>query len=266
MIDPVLHNQLINHCVALEYLKDKEGYAARAAFRLKLHGVETLPHGVNPLNPTTLQRILRELKCGERELALPGWLKEKVTSRTGKDLMYERFWTLVDLEIPKKGLRSYCGLAANQVGIIRSHVGDSAIHVCERNPKTAQWIEDLYAKILSHHQGAEIIVHNRDIFEFLRETEKRFNVIDLDLMCTIRSVVTLKQWAQALYRAAKPKAIVNVNTCIGRAITEKVYDALMPEGLAEFLRFEGFEDVRHVSYGYRDRRVPMRSELFILQK
>jgi hypothetical protein len=107
--------------------------------------------------------------------------------------------------------------------------------------------------------------HMADVFEFLGETEKKFSVYDFDLMCVITSEM-IDSIVNAINRTSQSISVVNITTCGGRKITEFQYDMLMPELLFERLEQLKWRILSSHSEKYVDSVMPMRSELFVLEK
>ena len=187
--NPETTQQLIHHIIVEELLKNSECYASRAADRLHALGCT---HQWNqgksiPITPHYISSIKLSLFKGEKTLTLPTYIKGKVSARHKKDQAYARFWTLVDLTIPHREDRKYCGLAASQLGIVREKCGKKIV-VCEKDHEMGKWIQKLRTGFLDHLGSPFIEQIDGDIWEYLSTTTNEFNILDLDLMCNIQSL------------------------------------------------------------------------------
>ena len=107
-----------------------------------------------------------------------------------------------------------------------------------------------------------IEIFNKNIFSFLEATEKRFNIYDIDLMICLKEPI-IERMAKCIEKTMDEKAIVNITSCIGRKITEKEYNDLMPQKLLDNLNCK---ILFKYSGGYCDRVIPMRFFLMAIEK
>jgi len=186
-------------------------------------------------------------------------------TREGKDQSYAAFWALVDVFIPRRWERSYLGLAANQLDVIRTHIGLKTIVVVERDKDKAEAMKTLAERCSTERWFPQVEIRNEDIFDVMMREENRFNVLDLDLMTFLPEDSI--DWAKAIMYCTVDHGptVVNITTCIGRIITAEQYRKNV-ETLKDNLGKVGISLVGKSSFGYKDRVIPMRSEKLILTK
>jgi hypothetical protein len=197
---------------------------------------------------------------GKKIPILPSLFHGVVGPRQGKDAAYRHFWSLVRKYVKKYQDRHYVGLAANQIGSLPVLVGGS-IDVCEKDKKLVEW-QKQYASLLD----MEVSIHNEDIFSFC-EGRAKYNIIDLDLM-TIATMAFVEKTVKAISEAAAEKGnvVINLTSCIGRAISWAQYREIMPVALLDGLVDKWFNVVEVKSSTYRDRHVPLAVEQLVIRR
>jgi putative hemolysin len=187
-------------------------------------------------------------------------------ARVGKDQAYAGFWTLIDIVLPNPAERHYIGLPANQLDVVCHNIGSTKITVCEHDFSRYEKLMDLSRLLNMTRPGPQIDLLFDDIFSVIDSVENRFNIFDLDLMCNLPKGLRLEYWATSIYRASSLGTVVlNLVTTIGRSITEREYRD-RKELFNQLLKEAGFTKLVCSSFAYRDRRVPMRVEKYVLRK
>jgi hypothetical protein len=183
--------------------------------------------------------------------------------REGKDQNYAGIISLVDILLPKREMRRYVGLPANQLDVIASTISNSIVAV-EYKPDKASKLKQFAQFVTQMRRNTRINVINDDIWSYLQTSEEKFNIFDLDLMCCLPKV-SLK-WAQAIWHSALPGvSVVHLTTTVGRKITVDSYETNVVRFTGN-LNSVGFKSLGHSRFSYRDRVIPMRCERFVLKK
>ena len=259
-------HQVTNFVVVDEYLRSlslpwRNGYSRPAAEALQI---------LFPQKKFSRHDVLSIRNClhtGERKAIFPTIFTGKLKSRRQKDLMYQRFFGALDVVLPDRKKRSYIGLTAEQLDMYTDEI-HGTMTVAERDTKRFGWISSFHKEFIQHRSKARISIFNEDIFKKLVScTTDSYNVVDLDLMCSVRDVPQLTTWAMALYQGTQNLSVVNITTSIGRqGVSDLQYHALMPHAMIDIFRKVGYKKaVAFKSSGYKDSS-PMRWEHFILEK
>ena len=258
-VDSTTRNMVINQVVFEEYIKSVLGkyrrWATKAQARLAQYGID--------LTTTTIQNHYRALRSGKRKPAAASSFSGKpfdnrLIARYGKDLVYSKFELMVDMFVEDG--TNYVGLPASQI-LMAARNYDS-VDACERSTDMMAFMF-----MLKRHfaPAASVSFHAEDIFDFLGETDKKFSVYDFDLMCVITNGL-LDQITEAIHNTSQTVSVINVTTCGGRKITEFQYDMLMPDPLFGRLEKLKWRILSAHSEKYVDSVMPMRSELFVLER
>jgi hypothetical protein len=259
-----LTRQIINQVLVDEYLRGRYAWPSRVLQRLAEMGITHLPSNNHRITRAYLGNLRILLQKGTQEASFPSIFRGLPGSRYHKDLMYERFWALVDYKLGDK-LRSYIGLPANQLESIDKRVGGFLI-ACEQDPGVCSWMDGYLEKFLRHRRKSLIGLYNIDILQFLETENSTFNIVDLDLMECLTDIPRIQRIGQAIARRAESVCAVNVTSCIGRRITYQDYENLVPSELKKAFRHGGIKVVEHYRFRYRDRVIPMACEHFLLTK
>lgn len=211
-------------------------------------------------SPEELRERAELIITGKKIPILPSIFHGKTGPRHGKDVVYRHFWSLVRRYIRKHSQRHYIGLPANQIGGLPILIGGS-IDVCEKDKKLAEW-QKQYASLLE----VEMSINNEDIFSFM-DGKLKWNVIDLDLM-TIATMPFVEKTVEAINKGAVKKGniVINLTSCIGRAISWKQYKEIMPVAILDGLVDKWFDVVEVRSSAYRDRRIPIAVEQIVVRR
>lgn len=239
--------QIINFITVNQYLKNKSLYGRRAAYQLKELGVKT--------SNANISQVMNNISNGRSRAEFPSIFNNKLSPRTGKDESYAAFWRLGEIFLDNQEWK-YVGLPAHNIEIICSNIigNPSNVTACELSPDTYNWMNIFYFKTKRRRP----IIINQNIFNFLNETQDKFNVFDFDLCNGIRSNIDFNKWAALIYRTSEDRSIINISSMIGRRCgTEKEYREIMPQTMTEALYKGGFNIVKNYNDGYTDR-VPMR--------
>jgi hypothetical protein len=289
-LSPVATDQFINYVVADECI-----YAARSgeqfdSQRIKdrlasNYGITTTRKG-SPIRSDYLPYILQRLRQGTRPPLLPSILKGKATSRYYKDMMYAELGRLADCYLGKR--RRYCGLPATRLHYLPYWLTaswDSFALGCETDQVTYEWMRDFHTIVLEREDNPvweypqevsitgdiQVAALHTDIFQYFQylvdnRYKNLYNIIDLDLMISIKSLTNFNFIAEALRQIAEPISIVNITTSVGRSISDAEYEGIMPADFIQALRSAGFYGVKVFSGRYLDRKMPMRYEHLLLIK
>jgi len=258
-VDSTTRNMVINQIIFEEYIRSVLGkyrrWATKAQARLAEYGIS--------LTEATIQTHYRSLKAGKsKPMAASSFsgqpFDNRLIARYGKDLVYSKFELMVDMFVEEEA--NYVGLPASQI-LMAARNYDS-VDACERSVEIMAFMF-----MLKRHfaPAASVSFHAEDIFDFLEETDKKFSVYDFDLMCIITNKL-LDQIAEAIHNTSQTVSVINVTTCGGRKITEFQYDILMPDPLFRRLENLNWRILSSHSEKYVDSVMPMRSELFVLEK
>jgi hypothetical protein len=265
VICPNTRHRIINQVIYEEFIKSLLtrviNWEDKAAERLSCFGIN--------ISPVTLFLYSKDLKAGRRDPSsianFSGQVEggEIYTSRYGKDSMYKQLKMMVNLWLKKKDWK-YIGLPANQILSITKEYGQNNIaYACEKNSSMAEFMFILQRHFAPIDCRAAII--KSDILECLQITPHKFSIYDFDFMCHISAENLINNLVDGVSRTSMNKCIVNIATTIGRKISEEDYKKLMPK---EFIRgiSKTMNVVNHYSDGYNDRIMPMRYELFMLER
>ena len=223
--------------------------------------------GIN-LSSITLKMYQGLLKTGKRDPASIANFssmfenEELYTSRYGKDGMYKQLHMMISLWL-RNGERKYVGLPANQILSINKEFGYENVVACERDKVMSEFMFCLQRHFSPSGNHATLI--NDDIFNYLSKTDKKFSIYDFDLMCCIDSNNILNKLIDNISKTSMDKCVVNIATTIGRKISESTYRSIMPGQFIEKIS-KTMNVVGHHSDGYNDRVIPMRYELFMLER
>lgn len=258
-VDSTTRNMVINQVIFEEYIKSVLGkyrrWATKAQARLAHYGIS--------LTEASIQSHYRSLKSGKKKpMAASSFsgqpFDHKLIARYGKDLVYSKFELMVDMFVEEEA--NYVGLPASQI-LMAARNYDS-VDACERS---ADMMAFMFMLKRHFAPAASVSFHEADIFDFLDKTDKKFSVYDFDLMCIITNKL-LDQIAEAIHNTSQAVSVVNVTTCGGRKITEFQYNMLMPDPLFWRLENLNWRILSSHSEKYVDSVMPMRSELFVLER
>lgn len=258
-VDSTTRSMITNQIIFEEYIRSvlekSLKWARKAQARLAQYGID--------LTEATIQTHYRSLKSGKRKpIAASSFsgqpFDNKLIARYGKDLVYGKFELMVNMFVEEEA--NYVGLPASQ--ILMAARNYNSVDACERSPDMLTFMF-----MLKRHfaPAADVSFYMGDIFDFLGETDKKFSVYDFDLMCIITNKL-LDKIAEAIHNTSQTTSVINVTTCGGRNITELQYDMLMPDPLFRRLEELGWCVLSSYSEKYVDSVMPMRSELFVLEK
>lgn len=277
--DPSIVEQIINQVTVEEFKSQPKFFHFRATAKLQDLGIYQVPRFHRDITPKYIYKRKIQLSEGKTLPTFPGQFKGKLGSRYQKDGVYAKFWALVDLHLPYKEQRVYCGLPANQLGMILHQFKNCPLHFVEMDDKMISWMIWFYEDFLKKESQAPVFFHAGDIFQYLRDFQvdltmsngkltphRKISIFDIDLMCNIPSENTLLEWIDAICNASANKAVVHFTTSIGHGITQKTYSSIMPVCAIKRFKEGGFTTVKNISTKYRDRIIPMRSEFFLLEK
>lgn len=260
IICPNTRHRIINQIIYEEYIRgvwiNRSDWKTKAQERLLQFGIE--------LTTSILEQYRKNIKEGKRDPICisnfsGGVFDGAYASRYGKDNMYKQFKLLTSISIKDP---TYIGLPANQILSINKEYGYENVYACELNIDMAQFMFDLQRHFSPPGEVSHLI--NQDIFNYLSTTDNKFSVYDLDLMCQV-SENFIDILINCIARTSKDKCVVNIATSVGRGITNKQYDSLMPSTFIEKISNK-MKVVSHYSDGYNDRVVPMRYEFFVLER
>jgi hypothetical protein len=259
-INPTVAEQIINHTIIDHVLYDPTTLVFDDVLRrLRNIGISKVPRRDTPITESYLSRIHDKMIKGQRSIVLPAYFRGKLGSRYGKDMVYSKLWALVDLFIP--GERTYCGLPANQLGQITERI-DGSITAYETDKKMLRWLREFRCQYLPEDRDIQIL--NEDILLHLKHNNNKANILDLDLMCNIKSEDQVFEWGKTIGNAVQLPAIVHLTTSIGHSITEERYRKIMPDKLIEGVKEATVPTVKYIEDKYRDRVIPMRTVMLIL--
>lgn len=258
-----IRQQLLDYYLIPELIQGlPRGYAKRVKGKLSSHNITTCSRA-------TIYQSAKMILDGRNTLRPAADVNGRPSTREGKDKAYEGFWSLTDVFLSDPFRRSYIGLAANQIDVVRDRVGGwNPIVVCEYSQTRENKLRELAGFIMRSKPGPHISVIGRNIFDHLGRGENcnSFNIFDLDLMCIMPGLTELDSWARVIYRSAKQGInLIYIAVCIGRSITEEEHDFRM-EYLEQSLTCRGFKLVGNSPFAYRDRRIPMRVNRIVLEK
>lgn len=235
------------------------GYSRRVVNNLATHRVT--------LSPATIYSRVKKIISGDTIIRPSADVNGSPSARDGKDQGYAGFWSLVDIAIPDRNQRYYIGLAANQLDVVRSHISYSSITVCEKLSERADNLCHLAGLAERFRPGPRVDIVVGDIFKQIGKEENKYNIFDLDLMCQLPEEKKINKWVKKIYRASYPgKVVIGITTGIGRTGNTRERYKFRADYLQRALESVGFQDVGCSRFAYRDRRIPMRSERFILTK
>ena len=252
----LLDYYLLNECI----LKDKKrGFGARVMGTLEQN------HSIRVKEVDVYQRFKGVL--AGNPLRPSADVNGTPSTREGKDQNYAGLIALVDIMLPRKQMRYYVGLPANQLDFIATSVGGN-ITAVEKVPERAQKIAQFAKFVTKMRNNMLINVVNDDVWSYLQTTSEKFNVFDLDLMCHLPD--DSSSWANAIHLAARPGvSVAHVTTCIGRGkfdgLTEEKYETRVVRFIGNLIS-AGFKSLGHSRFSYRDRITPMRCERLVLKK
>lgn len=255
MIQTIPQEQILDHETVeaiLKYGPDQEEICARqVSFRTHWK-----------VSVSAAKENHRLIVSGKKIPLLPSLFAGKIGPRHGKDKSYEIFWGLVEKYIPERKNRNYIGLPANQIGRVGNICGGGIV-VCEKNRETFEW-QQQYCQTFGYNN---VRTYRKNIFVWMRRNNFQANIYDLDLMCCA-SQKMINEVVSGIDRNAPKNVpiIVGVATMIGRHITWKQYKDLMPSGLIEAFRKEGWSIIENKSFYYKDRVVGVQCEYLVIER
>lgn len=260
------HLRIVNQIIYKEFIfakwEGRNDWAERASVRLERdHGITRAPR--------TLRSLLGQIRNGSRDAVAASDFTQGISydsvpsSRYEKDAMHARMETLICEYLDGHKLH-YVGLPANQiVSILRTY---DTIVACEKDPQMAKFIFDMNKYIC---KSPWVKVHNGNIFDFLENTNRKFNVFEFDMMCAINSKM-IRRIANTTLKTALSPALIVVISIGGRHISTNEYETLMPGTLIGEIEKSGEWSVINNGWyaggRYKDIKIPMRYELLVIQK
>jgi len=232
-----------------------------------------------------IQQRLNDLQSHQKSLTLPSILNGKPSTRHFKDMMYAELNRLVECYIQPKASRSYCGLTAQHLYHISDHFDAAFIVSCEKSNEVFDWVKKLHTvffnedndfcwinkKDIESTGNSQRGMINTDVFSHLSYAKEAgfknlYNILDLDLMINVKNIPDWNLIAETLYSVMEPTSIISLTTSVGRNITNKEYNEIMPHTLERALYSNGFKLVKVFSGKYLDRKIPMRTEHLMIRK
>lgn len=264
VICPNTRHRIINQVMYEEFIyaliKKELHWEIKASERLSNFGIL--------LSPQTLLMNRKKIQSGERDPAcianFSGNISdgEVYTSRYGKDGMYKQLKMMVDL-FTNVSERVYIGLPANQILSVIKEYGYRNVVACDKNEGMVSFMFNIQRYFGSPGKFATTL--NQDIFEYLETTERKFSVYDFDLMCHITAENLVDKLASSVMKTSMDRCVVNIATTIGRKIDELTYRLIMPNDFMNAIK-DKMNVIHHYSDGYNDRIIPMRYEMFVLDR
>lgn len=257
--DPVVRNQIINQVVLKEYID----YCRNGkSYDWKIKAKEILEYYGILLKESSIEIIRNQLKYGKRKSYASSAFKElnKLGSRSGKDVMYGQLEMLSHLYLKPYNEINYVGLPANQILYMIKKYGN--VVACELNKDMYRFMSDA-RKLFAPNSTADI--YEKDIFEYLNQTNKEFSLFDFDLMVYLNDEL-IERIVNVISKTAENISIANIVSCIGRKKTELQYKNIMPNLFLGKIREKGFKTLKYFSGGYVDNVVPMKYEFFVIER
>lgn len=264
VICPNTRHRIINQVMYEEFIysviNKSPRWEDKAAERLANFGII--------LSPQTILMNRKKIISGQRDPSCVSNFSGNVsgdevyTSRYGKDGMYKQLKMMIDLFIPVEE-RSYIGLPANQILSTVREYGYKNVVACDKSEGMVFFMMGLQRYFGNPQKIAP--VYNKDIFEYLKQTDRTFSIFDFDLMCHATSENLISNLAETVIRTSKGRSVVNIATTIGRKIDELTYRLIMPNDFIEKIA-DKMTVVHHYRDGYNDRIIPMRYEMFVLER
>lgn len=258
---PNTHLRIVNQVIYEEYILEKwyrrKGeWATKASNRLKSN------YGISVTSGTLKQHLTKIKQHRRNPISSSGFIAESnnssSTSRYEKDMMHAQMDMLryQYIEEPTR----YVGLPANQIISVSSKYDH--VVACERDHTMAQFMFDMNRYI---SKDPNLVVKNKDIFDFLEKTNRKFNIYEFDLMTCI-NMDLINLIAYCIVRTSMDRALVTITTISGRKITIQEYKNLMPKKLLTELLKHFNVVCKPFSGKYRDHKMPMRYEMFVIER
>ena len=263
VVCPNTRHRIINQVIYEEFISSlwsgQESWEDVAQLRLKEYDIN--------VSSGVLKSYKAQIKSGVRNPISSSNFGNSLfggsfSSRYGKDSMYGQFslWEKIYL---KEDRKVYVGLPANQILFISQLYGPENVFACDSNEYMIKFMSNLQVHF-SQEPYANVFYGN--IFDFLSDTDVKFSVYDLDLMCHANSPGLVSQIARSVTETSKDRAVVNVATSVGRWISEEDYLNIMPNDLVCEIEKCGFKVVDVFSGGYNDRIIPMKYEFLAIER
>lgn len=203
-----------------------------------------------------LRQFLVGLKHKTRDDRSASNFNGKIFTRAEKEGMYRELDAIASLFL---GATHYVGLPANQLlSVCRKY---HTITACERDDSMFEFMRKMTGLF-----GLTAELVRGDIIEYLSSTSNRYNLFDIDLMTYANKNNLPEKVAQAIANSADDIAVVCLVTCGGRKISIKEYDAIMPNELFHQIRKRGLDIAWQKSGQYVDQIIPMRYEIFVVER
>lgn len=253
--------RLVNQTIYEEYVfekwnKTKNIWAKKARSRLKK------TYGINVSLNTLTNNLLKIKKKERNPIAASCFISDKYegksSSRYEKDMMHSQMDILRHQFIFEK--TNYIGLPANQIVSVSNKY--DYIVACEKNFLMAQFMSDMNKYISKNNN---LVVKNLDIFEYIKDNEKYFNIFELDLM-TYVNMDLINKIVNCLNKASMNRSLVAITTIGGRKITINEYRRIMPSKLVSALSNNFTVINKPFSGKYKDHKMPMMYELFVIER
>jgi hypothetical protein len=258
IINQVIFDKYITHYEYQYYKQTRKHWPLISKCWAHSASRELLKYGID-VSPGTLRGYLRELKRGTRDATSASIFSgEGLGPRAGKEEMYKQLELLIKLFL-KDNPRHYVGLPANQVVQVINK-NDSVV-ACETNKEMLSFM----SRMIGYFRPKGATVINRDIISFLNETDQKFNIFDLDLMCYLNEK-RIANIASALANSMEDVSVVSLASCVGRKLKESIYTEMMPRLLKEKLKNVKVSVDECYSEKYCDKVVPMRYELIVIRR
>lgn len=250
VIDRNTANRLINAAIIKHYIEysGQKDWAYAAADELKQFNIS--------ISIPRLRQFFVALKRNTRDDRSASNFNGKIFTRSEKDGMYRELDAIASIFV---GPHHYVGLPANQLlSVCRKY---HTVVACERDEKMFEFMKKMSGLF---NLTAELV--HGDIIEHLLNTPRKYNLFDIDLMTYANKNNLPEKVAQAIISAADDVAVVCLITCGGRKISTMEYDAIMPDKLFNNIKDGGLRVIYHKSGHYVDQIIPMRYEIFVVER
>ena len=263
VVCPNTRHRIINQVIYEEFISalwsGQEMWEEVAHLRLKEYDID--------VSSGVLKSYKAQIKNGSRSPISSSNFSNSLfgssfSSRYGKDAMYGQFslWEKIYLKDQEK---IYVGLPANQILFINQMYGAENVFACDSDEYMIRFMVGLQEHF-SNRPHANIFYGN--IFDFLSDTDVKFSVYDLDLMCHANAPGLVSQTAKGIVETAQDRAVINIATSVGRWISEETYFSIMPGELIAEIEKYGYNVLDVFSGGYNDRIIPMKYEFLAIER
>lgn len=249
-VDKTAERQIVNQVVMEESINE-QGWVERAKQRLLEYGIKG--EGGAGLTHGTIRKIKRDLFRGKRRAdgtsSFSGRLYNSLGARSGKDVMYGQF----DLLTSSLNRKLYIGLPANQV--LHNSSKYEFVNAFELDEKMFNFMRH------TTQQTSNVKLFNEDILKYLKNTNDKFSIFDLDLMIFLNQN-KIDNICKLINNTGLFDVVVLIASCIGRKISEDQYFSYDFESVFK----QKYDIETHYGEKYKDAVIPMRYELFKLRK